>query len=348
MVNLYSDTQTRPSPAMRRAMAEAEVGDEQRFEDPTVTALCERVADLLGHEAAVFLPSGTMCNAIAFRLHIGPGGDEVVLHRTSHPIIAEAGGPAAISGAVLCPVDGAFGMFDAETMRLHLRPPGDRYNPRSRLVSLEQTTNISGGHVWPLEQMRGVLAVAREAGIRAHLDGARLMNAVVASGVPARDWASQFDTAWIDFTKGLGAPVGAVLAASRELIDEAWRYKQMWGGALRQAGIVAAAGMYALDHNVERLAEDHENARVLAEGLAELPGVELDPAEVETNIVVFPFHDAAWLCAELERRGVRMGVVAPGVVRAVTHLDVDRTGVEKALAAAREVLADVPLSTSER
>ena len=348
MVNLYSDTQTRPSPAMRRAMAEAEVGDEQRFEDPTVTALCERVADLLGHEAAVFLPSGTMCNAIAFRLHIRPGGDEVVLHRTSHPIIAEAGGPAAISGAVLCPVDGPHGMFDAETLRAHLRPPGDRYNPRSRLVSLEQTTNITGGHVWDLEQMRSVLAVAREAGMRAHLDGARLMNAVVASGVAAHDWASRFDTAWIDFTKGLGAPVGAVLAGSRELIDEAWRYKQMWGGALRQAGVIAAAGMYALDHNVERLAEDHENARVLAEGLAELPGIELDPAAVETNIVVFPFADAAWLCAELERRGVRMGVIAPGVVRAVTHLDVDRTGIEKALAVAHDVLARQPLSTSER
>jgi threonine aldolase len=348
VVNLYSDTQTRPSPAMRRAMAEAEVGDEQRFEDPTVNALCERVADLLGHEAAVFLPSGTMCNAIAFRLHIGPGGDEVVLHRTSHPIIAEAGGPAAISGAMLCPVDGPRGMFDAETLRVHLRPPGDRYNPRSRLVSLEQTTNIAGGRVWPLEQMQAVLAVAREAGMRAHLDGARLMNAVVASGVPAREWASRFDTAWIDFTKGLGAPVGAVLAGSRDLIDEAWRYKQMWGGALRQAGIVAAAGLYALDHNVERLAEDHENARVLAEGLAELPGIDLDPAEVDTNIVVFPFADAAWLCAELERSGVRMGVIAPGLVRAVTHLDVDRTGVEQALVVARDVLARAPLSTSER
>jgi threonine aldolase len=348
VVNLYSDTQTRPSPAMRRAMAEAEVGDEQRFEDPTVNALCERVADLLGHEAAVFLPSGTMCNAIAFRLHIRPGGDEVVLHRTSHPIIAEAGGPAAISGAVLCPVDGPRGMFDAEMLRVHLRPPGDRYNPRSRLVSLEQTTNIAGGRVWPLDQLQSVLAVAREAGMRAHLDGARLMNAVVASGVPAREWASRFDTAWIDFTKGLGAPVGAVLAGSSDLIDEAWRYKQMWGGALRQAGIVAAAGMYALDHNVERLAEDHENARVLAEGLAELPGIDLDPAEVETNIVVFPFADAAWLCAELERRGVRMGVIAPGVVRAVTHLDVDRAGVEQALAVARDVLARQPLSTSER
>jgi threonine aldolase len=348
VVNLYSDTQTRPTAAMRRAMAEAEVGDEQRFEDPTVNALTERVADLLGHEAAVFLPSGTMCNAIAFRLHVRPGGDEVILHRTAHPIIAEAGGPAAISGAVLCPVDGPRGMFDAETLRAHLRPPGDRYMPRSRLVSLEQTTNIAGGRVWPLEQMRSVLAAAREAGMRSHLDGARLMNAVVASGVPAREWASVFDTAWIDFTKGLGAPVGAVLAGSRALIDEAWRYKQMWGGALRQAGIVAAAGLYALDHHVERLADDHENARVLAEGLAELPGIELEPAEVETNIVVFGFDDAAWLCAELERAGVRMGVIGPGRVRAVTHLDVDRAEIESALVTLRAVLDRQPVSHSER
>jgi threonine aldolase len=339
VVNLYSDTQTRPTSAMRRAMAEAEVGDEQRFEDPTVNALCERVADLLGHEAAVFLPSGTMCNAIAFRLHIRPGGDEVVLHRSAHPIIAEAGGPAAISSAVLCPVDGPRGMFDAETLRAYLRPPGDRYTPRSRLVSLEQTTNIAGGRVWPLEQMRSVVAAARDAGMRSHLDGARLMNAVVASGVPAREWAGMFDTAWIDFTKGLGAPVGAVLVGSRSLIDEAWRYKQMWGGALRQAGIVAAAGLYALDHHVERLASDHENARVLAEGLAELPGIELDPADVETNIVVFGFDDAAWLCDELDRAGVRMGVVGPGRIRAVTHLDVSRADIDAALAAARGVLA---------
>ena len=338
MVNLYSDTQTRPTPAMRRAMAEAEVGDEQSFADPTVLAVCERVADLLGHEAAVFLPSGTMANAIAFRLHVRPGGDEVVLHRTAHPIIAEAGGPAAISGAVLCPVEGPRGMFDADTLRAHLRPE-DRYMPRSRLVSLEQTTNIAGGRVWPLEQMRSVVEVARAAGMRAHLDGARLMNAVVASGVPAREYAGQFDTAWLDFTKGLGAPVGAVLAGSRELIDEAWRYKQMWGGAMRQAGIVAAAGLYALDHHVERLAEDHENARVLADGLAAIDGVELDPADVETNIVVFGMPDAEAFCAALEREGVKMGTVAQDRVRAVTHLDVDRAGVERAIGAARSVLS---------
>jgi threonine aldolase len=338
VVNLYSDTQTRPTPAMRKAMAEAEVGDEQKLDDPTVIALCERVAELLGHEAAVFLPSGTMCNAIAFRLHTRPGGDEVVLHRTSHPIIAEAGGPAAISGAVLCPVEGERGMFDADTLRAHLRPAGDRYMPRSRLVSLEQTTNIAGGRVWPLEQMRSVLEVARAAGVRAHLDGARLMNAVVASGVAARDWASIFDTAWLDFTKGLGAPVGAVLAASRELIDEAWRYKQMWGGSLRQAGIIAAAGLYALDHNVDRLAEDHANARVLAEGLAELAGIELDPADVETNIVVFGVRDAAAFTAALEREGVLMSTVGPDRVRAVTHLDVARADIDTALAAVRRMI----------
>ena len=337
VVNLYSDTQTRPTPAMRRAMAEAEVGDEQSFADPTVNALCERVADLLGHEAAVFLPSGTMCNAIAFRLHVRPGGDEVVLHRTSHPLIAEAGGPAAISGAVLCPVDGDGGRFDADTLRAMLRRPGDRYAPRSRLVSLEQTTNIAGGRVWSLEQMRSVLAVAREADMRAHLDGARLLNAVVASGVPARDWASPFDTAWLDFTKGLGAPVGAVLAGSRELIDEAWRYKQMWGGAMRQAGIVAAAGLYALDHHVDRLAEDHENARILAEGLAEA-GADLDPQTVETNIVVFGVPDAEAFCAALERAGVMMYAIGPQRVRAVTHLDVDRAGIEQAIAAAGAAL----------
>jgi threonine aldolase len=323
---------------MRRAMAEAEVGDEQKHADPTVSALCERVADLLGHEAAVFLPSGTMCNAIAFRLHIRPGGDEVVLHRTAHPIIAEAGGPAALSGAVLCPVDGPRGMFDADTLRAHIRP-ADRYMPRSRLVSLEQTTNITGGHVWPLDQMEEVLAVARQAGMRAHLDGARLMNAVVATGVPARDWAGLFDTAWLDFTKGLGAPVGAVLAGSRDLIDEAWRYKQMWGGAMRQAGIVAAAGLYALDHHVDRLAEDHANARALAEGLAEIDGIEIDPSTVQTNIVVFGCRDAPALCAALERAGVAMGAMRPHEVRAVTHLDVDRDGIERALAAVRAAVS---------
>jgi threonine aldolase len=339
VVNLYSDTQTRPTEGMRRAMATAEVGDEQRREDPTVLALEARVAELLGQEAAVFLPTGTMCNAIAFRVHIRPGGDEVILNRLSHPIIAEAGGPAAISGALVSPLERPDGMLSPEQVRAAIRPVGDLHMPRPRLVSLEQTTNIGGGRVWPLEQLQAVLLVAREHGLRAHLDGARLLNAVVASGVPAAEWAGDFDTAWIDFTKGLGAPVGACLAGSEELIAEGWRYKHMFGGAMRQAGIVAAAGLYALDHHVERLAEDHENARVLAEGLAELPGVELDPAAVDTNIVVFDVPDGPAFRAALEDRGVQMSALGERRVRAVTHLDVDRAGIDRALVAAREALA---------
>src|SRR5437763_1779492 len=194
---------------MRQAMARAEVGDEQRFQDPTVNALQERVAELLGHEAALFLPSGTMCNQIAIRLHIGPHGDEMILHRTSHPIIAEAGGAAAHAGAMIRALDGEGGMFTPEQVEDAVRPAGDRYSPRSRLVCVEQTTNMGGGRVWPLDQVRGVLDVARRHGLRTHLDGARLMNAVVTSGVGAADYASAFHTAWIDTSKGLGAPMGA-------------------------------------------------------------------------------------------------------------------------------------------
>jgi threonine aldolase len=336
-VNLYSDTQTRPSSAMRKAMAEAEVGDEQRFEDPQVKELCSRVASLLGMEAAVFLPSGTMCNEIAFRLHIRPGGDEAILHRTAHPIIAEAGGPAAFAGAMMQPLDTPRGMFSGEDVRGALRYP-DRYSPRSRLVSVEQTTNMAGGRVWPPALLRDVVGVAREHGLRLHMDGARLMNAVVASGVPASEMTTGFDTAWLDFTKGLGAPLGACLAGSAELIDEAWRYKQMLGGAMRQAGIVAAGALYALDHNVERLAEDHENARALARGLAAIDGVTLDPDEVETNIVIFEIDDPDGLCDALERLDVRMGVVGERRVRAVTHLDVDAEGVQLAVQAVQRVV----------
>ncbi len=338
-VNLYSDTQTRPTEGMRRAMYEAEVGDEQRKLDPTVNALQERVADLLGHEAALFLPSGTMCNAISFRLHIRPGGDEVLLDRTAHPRVAEAGGPGSISGAQLTLLDGDGGVFSPEQLREQIHPAGDRYGPRTRLVSVEQTTNMGGGRVWPSETVRGVLDVAREHGMRAHLDGARLMNAVVASAVPASDWASGFDTAWLDFSKGLGAPFGACLAASSELIDEAWRYKQMWGGAMRQGGVIAAAGLYALDHHVERLAEDHENARVIADGLAEIPGVRIDADRVETNIVLFEVDDGAALAAALVEAGIEVSHFGQQRVRMVTHHDVDRAGCERAESAIRETLA---------
>jgi threonine aldolase len=336
-VNLYSDTQTRPTDGMRAAIAAAEVGDEQRGQDPTTLRLQERVAELLGQEAALFLPSGTMCNQIAIRLHIRPGGDEIILDRTAHPVNHEAGGPAQHAGAMIRTLHGDGGIYEIEQLEAAIRAPS-RYAPRSRLVSVEQTSNLGGGRVWPLERIEEVLEVARRHGLRAHLDGARLMNAVVASGVPADRYAGGFDTAWIDFTKGLGAPVGAVLAGSQELIDEAWRFKQMMGGAFRQSGIVAAGCLYALDHHIERLAEDHENARALAEGLAELPGVGLDPDRVETNIVIFEVEDAPGLVRRIADR-VELQQVDPRHVRAVTHLDVGRADIERALQAFAQELA---------
>jgi len=338
VINLYSDTQTQPSEEMRQAMAYAEVGDEQRGLDPTVTALQEEVAELLGMEEAVFLPSGSMCNQIAVRLHIRPLGDEMYLHRLAHPITAEAGGAATISGAMIMPLEGAGGTFDGMTLRARMRDPADSHEPRSRLVMVEQTTNLGGGRVWPAARIEEVLAVAKEFGLRTHLDGARLLNAAVASGQSAASYSAGFETAWIDFSKGLGAPVGACLAGSAELIAEARRYKQMLGGSMRQAGIVAAGARYGLQHNVERLAEDHANAKFLAEGLAEIPGVEIDPSTVETNIVIFDVPDAGALHDKLAANGVEMSLLE-GRVRAVTHLDVDRMGVEKALGAVRDALS---------
>lgn len=332
MINLYSDTQTRPSEGMRRAIATAEVGDEQRGADPTTRRLEERVAELLGHEAGLFLPSGTMCNQIAFRLHARPGGDELILDRSAHPIIAEAGGPANNGQLMIHALEGDGGIFSAQQLRAAVRPDS-RYTPRSRLVSVEQTTNMGGGRVWPIESIRSVLEVASECGLRTHMDGARLMNAAVASRTPAAQHAGGFDTAWLDFTKGLGAPVGAVLCGSRELMREGWRFKQQMGGAFRQSGIVAAGCLYALDHNVERLAEDHANARFLADGLTELGCRVIAP---ETNIVIF---DAPGGFVEaMERRGVELSDTPDGRVRAVTHLDVGRSEVEETLREARAVL----------
>jgi threonine aldolase len=333
VINLYSDTQTQPTEAMRQAIASAEVADEQRLADPTTNRLQERVAELLGQEAALFLPSGTMCNQISFRLHARPGGDELILDRTAHPIIAEAGGPAQNSHLMIHALDGDGGIFAAEQVEAAIRDPANRYLPRSRVVSVEQTTNMGGGRVWSLAQIQSVLEVTRMHGLRAHLDGARLLNAVVASGTSAADFAGGFDTAWVDFTKGLGAPVGAVLAGSRGLIAEAWRWKQSWGGAFRQSGIVAAGCLYALDHHVERLAEDHDNARVLAEGLLELG---CDVIAPETNIVIFGAPDG--FIERMAERGVQLSGTPDGRVRAVTHLDVSRADIDSALEAARDSL----------
>ncbi len=337
-VDLSSDTVTKPTQDMRRFMCEAEVGDEQKYEDPTVNLLQDMVAELLGKEAALFLPSGTMCNEIALRVHCRHG-EEMLAHASAHPIHFESGGPAALAGVNVRSLDGPRGQYDAATLEAAIRPD-NRHMPRSRLVWVEQTSNLGGGSIWPLAKVREVTAVARRRGLSTHMDGARLMNAVVASGVPAQEWAAPFDSAWIDFTKGLGAPVGAAIAGSRDFIAEAWRLKQQMGGAMRQAGIIAAGGIYALRHHVKRLAEDHANARRLAEGLAALPGVSLDPATIETNLVFFDVTgtiDAPKAVAGLLARGIRMGALGPRTIRAVTHLDVSAADIDKTLAAAREI-----------
>ncbi len=340
LIDLSSDTATRPSAQMRRFMAEAEVGDEQNREDPTVNLLQDMVAELLGKEEALFLPSGTMCNAIAITLHTRPG-DEIILDRRAHPYTSEGGGPAALAGVSFALLDGARGIFTPEQVREAIRDGGP-HAPRSRLLSIENTTNYGTGKVWPLENVRAVAAVAREHGLRVHMDGARLLNAVVAGGTPARDYAAQVDTTWIDLSKGLGAPVGAVLAGSHADMAEARRLKHRFGGAMRQAGIIAAGGVYALRHNVERLADDHANARRLAEGLAEIAGIQCDPAAIETNIVHFDVAETGRTGGEVNaaitERGVRMGGGRATRMRAVTHLDVSRADIERAVEIMREAV----------
>lgn len=341
-IELFSDTKTKPSPAMRRAMAEAEVGDEAAFEDPTVNALCARVAALLGKEAALFAPSGTMCNQVALAV-LGRPGDEVICDRTSHIVNYEAGGVAANAGLNVLTIDGDRGRFTPEQLTAALRFPM-RHAPRQAIVAVEQTSNLGGGAVWPLAQLDAVTAIAREHGLKTHMDGARLLNACVASGVAAARYARDFDSVWIDFSKGLGAPVGAALAGSKAFIDEAWRVKQRYGGAMRQAGVIAAAALHALEHHVERLAEDHANAKRLAQGLAGLDGIAIDVDAVETNLVYFTLTaeaaiDAKTLCARLLERGVRIGAMGPDLLRAVTHLDVAEADVATAIEAVRAALA---------
>ncbi len=334
--NLYSDTQTKPSTAMKEAMMAAEVGDEQHGDDPAIQELCDRMAALTGKQAAMFLPSGTMCNQIAILTHCRPG-DEILAHELSHIVANEGGGPGALAGAVVLGLKGARGQFDAETMRAALRERR-RNSPPQTLVEVEQTANAGGGTVWPLDKLNAVLDAAHAEGMRTHMDGARLMNAVVASGVPAHEMAAHCDSVWLDFTKGLGAPLGAVLCGSEDFIDRAWRWKQRLGGALRQGGICAAACTYALDHNIARLAEDHENARILARGLAQIPGLEVEAPE--TNLVFFDTSGTGLTADELAARvrtmGVQVSTAGKYRVRACTHLDVDRAGVDLAIQAVRE------------
>jgi threonine aldolase len=330
---------------MRRFMCDAEVGDEQKGEDPTVNLLQDMVTELLGKQSALFLPSGTMCNEVSIKVHCLPG-DEVLLDRTAHPLNSEGGAPAALSGVMVRGLGGTRGVFTAEQLKAAIRPIS-RYQPRTHLVSVEQTSNLGGGTVWPLETIKDVCTVARECQLVTHMDGARLFNAVVASGVSAKDYAASFDSAWIDLTKGLGAPVGAVLAGSQDFIAEAWRWKQRLGGAMRQAGIIAAGGVYALRHHIERLAEDHANARILAEKLAQIPALIVSPQEVETNIVMVDVSktglSAMKFSDRLMSQGLRMSIVGPWKLRAVTHLDVSKGDIDKALTIVNRVVQGLDL-----
>lgn len=338
-VNLYSDTVTKPSRAMKEAMMAAELGDEQSGSDPTTNALCDRMAALLGKQAAVFMPSGTMCNEVAILTQCRPG-DEILAHPLAHITHSEGGAPWALAGAQVTGVPGEGGLFTVDALRAALRT-NSRYDPPQRMVEVEQTANLGGGRVWPLEQLNAVADFAHEHGMVTHMDGARLMNAVVASGVPAHEMCAGYDTVWLDFTKGLGAPLGAVLAGSAEFIGNAWRWKQRVGGSMRQSGICAAACLYALDHNVDRLAEDHENARLLARELAQIPGIAVEPPQ--TNLVFFDVAgtglDGAEFADRLREKGILIYNRRATRCRACTHLDVDRAGVMQAVSATRDILA---------
>ncbi|MGX1106302.1 MULTISPECIES: threonine aldolase family protein [Bradyrhizobium] len=336
-INLLSDTQTRPTPAMREAMAKAEVGDEQVGDDPTTNELCARVADLLGKEAAVFMPSGTMCNVAATLAYCRPG-DEILAHATAHIIAREGGAHAALGGFQITQLPGDDGQFTPDTFQAALHPR-TRYQPPQVLVSVEQTANIGGGTIWKKAALDEVVRIAKAHGLVTHMDGARLLNATVASGISPRDMTAGWDSAWIDFSKGLGAPIGGVIAGTRAFIDDVWRWKQRLGGSMRQSGVCAAACIHALDHHVDRLADDHANARALARGLSQINGIAVQAPE--TNLVFFKPDGAGVsgdkMVAELRKRGVTLAMM-DGRIRACTHLDVTAAMIEEAVGHVRDIV----------
>jgi threonine aldolase len=337
LIDLRSDTVTRPTPAMRAAMHAALVGDDVFRDDPTVNRLEERVAELLGKEAALFVPSGTMSNQIAVKAHTQPG-DELICDVNCHIYNYEAGGPAILSGVTCRTLDGDYGILDVTQLEEKIRPD-DEHQVRTRLVCLENTHNRGGGRVYPFEKIQAIHGWTRKHGLMLHLDGARLWNAVVATGIPAKKWSALFDTVSVCFSKGLGAPVGSALAGPRELITRARRIRKLFGGGMRQAGILAAAALYALDHHIERLADDHRNAQVIARAVADTPGLRLVPPEVETNLVWFRVDREAGtakdVAAALKERGVLVHISGPQTLRACTHLDVSAAQAERAAQAIR-------------
>jgi threonine aldolase len=339
MIDLRSDTVTKPTPGMLAAMMAAAVGDDVYAEDPTVNELEAKVAALFGKEAALFVPTGTMGNQIAVRVHCRPQ-DEVLLEASSHVYLWEAGGPAALSGVTLRTIPGRFGVLDVADLEPHLHPD-DMHSVRSRLVCLENTHNRGGGVVYPLATIAAVSTWAKANGLAMHLDGARIWNAVVASGVGPAEWAKHFDTINVCFSKGLGAPAGSALIGPKDLIALGRRVRKLFGGAMRQVGFLAAACLYGMDRHVSRLADDHANARLLADAVRDVPGLTLVPPTVETNLVWVEVSrergTAKAVAAQLNERGVLAAALGTNVVRLVTHLDVSRADCERAAAAIRSL-----------
>lgn len=331
-IDLRSDTVTRPTPGMRAALAAAEVGDDVFHEDPTVNRLQARVAELLGKESALYVPSGTMSNQICVKTHTQPG-DELICDSGAHIYNFEAGGPAALSGVTCRTVPGDYGILDLSQLEDLIRPVNDHL-VRTRLVCLENTHNRGGGRIYPLEKIQAISAWARKNGLMLHLDGARLWNASVATGIPLRTWASHFDSVSVCFSKGLGAPVGSALAGPSEFITRARRVRKLFGGSMRQAGVPASAALYALENHIERLAEDHRHAQVIAQAIADTPGLRLDPPDVHTNLIWFEVDpelgSARDLSLLLKEQGVLINPTGKRYLRACTHLDVSSAQAERA------------------
>jgi threonine aldolase len=338
-VDLRSDTVTRPTAAMRRAMAEAPVGDDVFGDDPTVNLLQEKCAALFGHEAALFVPSGTMANQVSIAAHTEPG-DEILFEEGAHIFHYEVGAPAVLSGVLTHPIIGRRGVITAEDIKARIRPV-DVHCARTRLVALENTHNRAGGTIFPLSEIKRIHALSREAGLRLHLDGARIWNAHVASGVSLAEYGRCFDSISACFSKGLGCPVGSIVVGSREFIERAHRARKRFGGGMRQVGVLAAAALHALDHHIARMNEDHENARYLATELAGLPGIQIDLDSVQTNMVFMDVagsgRSAVQVAADLAEHDVWTIDMDPTRLRCVTHLDVDRAGCEQAVDAFRTV-----------
>jgi threonine aldolase len=339
-IDLRSDTVTKPTPAMRKAMAEAEVGDDVYGEDPTVNALQGKVAELLGKEAAIFVASGTMANQLAIKAHTQPG-DELIMEATSHPYNFEGGAIAAISGVQVYCIQGVRGILNASQIEAAIRP-ADHHYAVTRLVCMENTHNRGGGSIYHLRNMQEIFGVAKAKGLSVHLDGARLWNASVATGVKLKEYAQCADSVSVCISKGLGCPVGSLVAGSKEFVDRVHRFRKMVGGGLRQAGILAAAGIYALDHHVDRLKEDHDNAKRLALGLKEIRGIAVNPDHVETNIIIFGVAGTGMSSPAvrdaMQKEGVLMNALPGNEIRVVTHLDVSRDDIDKALAAFKKVI----------